>query len=238
MATEQKAAAPTGFARWVPGITMLRTYQGAWLRPDLVAGVVLAAILVPQGMAYAELAGLPAGHRPLHDDRVPRRVRALRPVAGPGARARLVGLAADLRGDRPARRRRTTRPSAIALAGMLALLVGADRDRPRARQARVRRRPPLQGGAGRLHERARDHDHRRAAAEAVRLLDRRRRLRRARCRRSSRASTRPNTDHARSSGLATLVVLLVLPRVTTRIPAVLVAVVGATVVTALLGLRR
>jgi MFS superfamily sulfate permease-like transporter len=30
------------------------------LRSDLVAGVVLAAILVPQGMAYAELAGLPA----------------------------------------------------------------------------------------------------------------------------------------------------------------------------------
>jgi len=30
------------------------------LRADLVAGLVLAAILVPQGMAYAELAGLPA----------------------------------------------------------------------------------------------------------------------------------------------------------------------------------
>ncbi len=39
---------------------MARTYKRGWLRPDLVAGVVLAAILVPQGMAYAELAGLPA----------------------------------------------------------------------------------------------------------------------------------------------------------------------------------
>ncbi len=39
---------------------MARTYQRAWLRPDLIAGVVLAAILVPQGMAYAQLAGLPA----------------------------------------------------------------------------------------------------------------------------------------------------------------------------------
>ena len=45
--------------RWAPGLTTLRGYHRAWLRPDLVAGVVLAAILVPQGMAYAELAGLP-----------------------------------------------------------------------------------------------------------------------------------------------------------------------------------
>ena len=39
---------------------MLARYEKSWLRSDLVAGVVLAAILVPQGMAYAELAGLPA----------------------------------------------------------------------------------------------------------------------------------------------------------------------------------
>jgi high affinity sulfate transporter 1 len=44
----------------VPGVRALRSYDRAWLRPDLVAGVVLAAILVPQGMAYAQLAGLPA----------------------------------------------------------------------------------------------------------------------------------------------------------------------------------
>src|SRR5829696_6901985 len=44
----------------VPGIALLRRYRRSWLRRDLVAGVVLAAILVPQGMAYAELAGLPA----------------------------------------------------------------------------------------------------------------------------------------------------------------------------------
>src|SRR5690348_4627829 len=46
--------------RWAPGIRALRTYRRSWLRPDLIAGVVLAAILVPQGMAYAQLAGLPA----------------------------------------------------------------------------------------------------------------------------------------------------------------------------------
>jgi high affinity sulfate transporter 1 len=38
----------------------LRHYQRGWLLRDLVAGLVLSALLVPQGMAYAELAGLPA----------------------------------------------------------------------------------------------------------------------------------------------------------------------------------
>src|SRR4051794_38649818 len=49
-----------GVARAIPGIATLKGYQREWLRSDLVAGVVLTAILVPQGMAYAELAGLPA----------------------------------------------------------------------------------------------------------------------------------------------------------------------------------
>src|SRR5437660_11509254 len=44
----------------LPGLRALRSYQGSWLRQDVVAGVVLATLLVPQGMAYAELAGLPA----------------------------------------------------------------------------------------------------------------------------------------------------------------------------------
>jgi high affinity sulfate transporter 1 len=35
-------------------------YHRQWLRKDVVAGLVLSALLVPQGMAYAELAGLPA----------------------------------------------------------------------------------------------------------------------------------------------------------------------------------
>ena len=46
--------------RWMPGIHAVRTYNRAWLGKDLVAGMVLCALLVPQGMAYAELAGLPA----------------------------------------------------------------------------------------------------------------------------------------------------------------------------------
>lgn len=35
-------------------------YRRKYLRPDVVAGVVLATMLIPQGMAYAELTGLPA----------------------------------------------------------------------------------------------------------------------------------------------------------------------------------
>ena len=41
------------------GLANLSSYQASWLRRDLVAGLVLTALLVPQGMAYAELAGLP-----------------------------------------------------------------------------------------------------------------------------------------------------------------------------------
>jgi SulP family sulfate permease len=37
----------------------LRGYRKAWLSADLVAGVTVGAMLVPQAMAYAELAGLP-----------------------------------------------------------------------------------------------------------------------------------------------------------------------------------
>ena len=44
----------------VPGVVTLRAYRRRWLAKDLVAGLVLTALLVPQGMAYAELAGLPA----------------------------------------------------------------------------------------------------------------------------------------------------------------------------------
>ena len=42
------------------GRALARLLSRSWLRRDLVAGLVLSAVLVPQGMAYAELAGLPA----------------------------------------------------------------------------------------------------------------------------------------------------------------------------------
>jgi high affinity sulfate transporter 1 len=44
---------------FVPGLTMVRSYKLRWLPKDLVAGLILTTLLVPQGMAYASLAGLP-----------------------------------------------------------------------------------------------------------------------------------------------------------------------------------
>jgi high affinity sulfate transporter 1 len=45
--------------RWVPGLQAVSSYRRQWLMKDVIAGVVLTTLLVPQGMAYAELAGLP-----------------------------------------------------------------------------------------------------------------------------------------------------------------------------------
>ena len=42
-----------------PGLDHLRSYQRSWLRFDVLAGVTVAAYLIPQVMAYAEVAGLP-----------------------------------------------------------------------------------------------------------------------------------------------------------------------------------
>ncbi len=43
----------------VPGLRVISSYRRQWLARDVIAGVVLTTLLVPQGMAYAELAGLP-----------------------------------------------------------------------------------------------------------------------------------------------------------------------------------
>lgn len=50
---------PSGLMRFTPGIAVLRGYQRAWLRFDVLAGITVAAYLIPQCMAYAEIAGLP-----------------------------------------------------------------------------------------------------------------------------------------------------------------------------------
>ena len=108
--------------RWVPGVRVLRTYERSWLSRDLIAGVVLVTLLVPQGMAYAELAGLPA-ITGLYTTVVcliayalvgPSPILVLGPDSslGPMIAATILPLAA---GDPD---------QAIALAGMLALLVG------------------------------------------------------------------------------------------------------------------
>jgi sulfate permease, SulP family len=45
--------------RLVPLVPTLRGYRRAWVGRDLLAGVVIAALAVPQSMAYAQTAGLP-----------------------------------------------------------------------------------------------------------------------------------------------------------------------------------
>src|SRR5262245_46288179 len=110
--------------RFAPGIAAAGTYQRRWLRDDVVAGVVLAAILVPQGMAYAQLAGLPpvtglyttiaclVGYAIMG----PSRVLVLGPdsAVSPLIFAAIAPLV--VAGDDPS--------TAIALAGMMAILVG------------------------------------------------------------------------------------------------------------------
>jgi high affinity sulfate transporter 1 len=44
---------------WLPGLTVLRHYDVAWLRHDIVAGLVVTTMLVPVGIAYAEASGIP-----------------------------------------------------------------------------------------------------------------------------------------------------------------------------------
>ncbi|HEY2601512.1 MAG TPA: sulfate permease [Thermoleophilaceae bacterium] len=111
--------------RGIAGVRLLTTYKPSWLRRDLVAGLVLTTLLVPQGMAYAELAGLPAitglytsvlcllGYAAFG----PSRVLVLGPDSslGPMIAATIIPIVGS-NGD-PER--------AVELASMLALLVGA-----------------------------------------------------------------------------------------------------------------
>lgn len=46
------------FKLYLPGLRRLRSYQPAWFRGDVLAGITVAAYLIPQCMAYAELAGM------------------------------------------------------------------------------------------------------------------------------------------------------------------------------------
>ena len=109
---------------WLPGLRAVKSYQRQWLARDVVAGVVLSTLLVPQGMAYAELAGLPPitglytsilcllGYAIFG----PSRILVLGPDSslGPMIAATILPLAGA--GGDPKR--------AIALASMLAIIVG------------------------------------------------------------------------------------------------------------------
>ena len=109
----------------LPGIRALANYRLSWLRSDVVAGIVLTTLLVPQGMAYAELAGLPAitglytsilcliGYALFG----PSRILVLGPDSslGPMIAATILPIVGS--GGNP--------EHAIALASMMALIVGA-----------------------------------------------------------------------------------------------------------------
>ena len=111
--------------RSLPAARAVAHYQVPWLRRDVVAGIVLTTLLVPQGMAYAQLAGLPAitglyttilclvGYALFG----PSRILVLGPDSslGPMIAATLLPILGS--NGNPAR--------AIALASILALLVGA-----------------------------------------------------------------------------------------------------------------
>ncbi|MDO3741300.1 SulP family inorganic anion transporter [Pseudomonas aeruginosa] len=49
----------TPLARWVPGLDSLLHYRRAWFRPDVQAGLSVAAIQIPTAIAYAQIAGFP-----------------------------------------------------------------------------------------------------------------------------------------------------------------------------------
>src|SRR5437773_10895586 len=103
----------------------LSPFHREWLAKDIVAGVVLTTLLVPQGMAYAELAGLPPitglyttilcliGYAVFG----PSRILVLGPDSslGPMIAATILPILGS--NGSPER--------AIALASMLALIVGA-----------------------------------------------------------------------------------------------------------------
>jgi MFS superfamily sulfate permease-like transporter len=50
----------TRLSSYLPILEWLPSYERRWLRPDLAAGLTLAAFTIPEAIAYAELAGLPA----------------------------------------------------------------------------------------------------------------------------------------------------------------------------------
>jgi high affinity sulfate transporter 1 len=107
---------------WLPGIETLRRYEAAWLPHDIFAGLVLATMLVPVGIAYAVASGLPGIHG-LYATIVPLLVYALFGpsrilVLGPDSAlaAVILGVVFPLSGGDPLR--------AATLAAMMAIVSG------------------------------------------------------------------------------------------------------------------
>jgi high affinity sulfate transporter 1 len=109
-------------SRWLPGIDTLRRYEAAWLPRDIFAGLVLATMLVPVGIAYATASGLPGIHG-LYATIIPLLAYALFGpsriiVLGPDSAlaAVILGVVTPLSGGDPVR--------AATLAAMMALVSG------------------------------------------------------------------------------------------------------------------
>jgi len=107
---------------WLPGLDTVRRYESAWLPHDIFAGVVLATMLVPVGIAYAVASGLP-GIYGLYATIVPLLVYALFSpsrilVLGPDSALAgiILGVVTPLSGGDPLR--------AATLAGMMAIVSG------------------------------------------------------------------------------------------------------------------
>jgi hypothetical protein len=99
-------------ARIMPVFDWGRRYDRDALTNDLVAAVIVTIMLIPQSLAYALLAGLPAETGALRLDRADRALRDLRHQPGAGRRAGGGGLADDRRRDRQHRRTRFARTAA------------------------------------------------------------------------------------------------------------------------------
>ena len=52
----------SGIARMLPIVGWLPKYNRAWIRPDLIAGVTVAALVIPKSLGYASIAGVPIQH--------------------------------------------------------------------------------------------------------------------------------------------------------------------------------
>ncbi|HEX2663947.1 MAG TPA: sulfate permease [Candidatus Acidoferrum sp.] len=112
----------TGWMRWFPGLETLGHYKLSWLRHDLSAGLVMTTMLVPVGIAYAQASGVP-GINGLYATIFPLLAYALFGpsrilVLGPDSALAPVILAVVL----PLSAGETHR--AVALAGMMAIVSG------------------------------------------------------------------------------------------------------------------
>lgn len=57
--TAPPSSSERGWERYVPMARWIRSYERPWLRGDLIAGVAVAALIIPKNLGYAGIAGIP-----------------------------------------------------------------------------------------------------------------------------------------------------------------------------------